>query len=100
MIPVLVAYLALLLFAVSAQLVDRPRWIDKLAVVALLSLAMLTKPGRAEHLAALHATAPRSDPVLTHGDYLLVSVTTGDATLAIGVFGRVFVFQWERSASR
>src|SRR5688572_30786452 len=61
-IPVLVAYLALLLFAMSARLVVRPRWIDKVAVVALLLLAMLTKPDRAQHLAALHTAATRNDP--------------------------------------
>lgn len=101
MIPVLVSYVVLLLLTLSAQLVVRPRWIDKLALVALLSLALLTKPDRAQHLATIDTTeGMRRDPVLTLGDYLLVTTTTGDTTLTIGVFGRVFVFQRERSTPR
>ncbi|MFZ6183171.1 hypothetical protein [Nannocystis pusilla] len=96
-IPVFVAFLALLWFALRARHRVRPRWLDKLAVATLLMLAVLTKPDRTQHLTALRATTSLSDPVLIHGDYLLVSATTGDTTVAIGVFGRVFVFQRGRS---
>ncbi|PCC72228.1 hypothetical protein [Nannocystis exedens] len=99
-IPVLVAFLALLWFAVRARHGVRPRWFDKMAVATLLVLAVLTKPDRTQHLHALRAAASLNDPVLIHGDYLLVSATTGDATVAVGVFGRVFVFQLERSPPR
>ncbi|MCY0993116.1 hypothetical protein OV203_38605 [Nannocystis sp. ILAH1] len=91
-IPILVAFLALFLSAVV-----RPQWIDKSAGVTLLLLAVLTKPDRAQHLTALREAGSLNDPAHIHGDYLFVSATTGDATLAIGVFGRVFVFQRERS---
>ncbi|MFY0542098.1 hypothetical protein [Nannocystis pusilla] len=96
-IPVFVAFLALLWFALRARHQTRPRWLDKAAVMALVVLALLTKPDRTQHLTALRATASLSDPVLIHGNYLLVSATTGEATVAVGVFGRVFVFQRGRS---
>ncbi|WAS90029.1 hypothetical protein [Nannocystis punicea] len=96
-IPVFVAVLALILLAVRARHGGRPVWFDKLAVVTLLLLAVLTKPDRSQHLTALREADALSDPVLIHGDYLFVSATTGDATVAVGVFGRVFVFQLERS---
>lgn len=92
-VPVFVAFLALLWFALRARRGVRSPWLDKLAVAALLTVALLTKPDRTQHLTALRAAASLSDPALIHGDYLLVSATTGDATVAIGVFGRVFVFQ-------
>lgn len=96
-IPVFVAFLALIWFMVRARHRTRLRWLDKVAVGTLLMLALLTKPDRTQHLTALRAAASLSDPVLIHGDYLLVSATTGHATVAIGVFGRVFVFQRGRS---
>ncbi|MDC0716511.1 hypothetical protein [Nannocystis bainbridge] len=99
-LPVLAGFVLLFLVALRGRFVGRSRWIDRVAVVTLLLLALLTKPDRAQHATALRAADLLNAPVLIHGDYLVVSATTGHSTLAIGVFGKVFVFHRDRSPPR
>lgn len=113
MIPILFAFIGLLLMCASAEFLRRARWIDRLALVAFVVLGVSTQPSFPHHRIAVAnsiASPHRSSGVvmastdraavavnvtarLKHRDLVVFSFTTLDGDIAsVGAFGRVFVF--------
>lgn len=111
MIPILTAFLALVLVAAGREFLRRARWIDRVALVAFLALAAATRPDLERHRTAVAdaivsargsgvvagvgeraAVAVSSTRRLVHRDYFVASSTTlPGAVVGVGLFGRVFV---------
>ena len=113
MLLILLGFIVLVFVSASADFLRRARWIDRLALIAALLLAVATKPGLSQHRLAVASsiTSPLGSPGvmmgstahavvaaklatrLKHSDLLVLSFTTLDGDLAgLGLFGRVFVF--------
>ena len=114
MIPVLSAFLGLLLLSAGAEFLRHARWIDRVALVAFIALGLVTRPSHGDHRTAItdsimsergaHGVmmgtadrAVRTATVMTrleHRALFIVSIATRGRDIAsVGLFGRVFVLE-------
>jgi len=113
MLHVLFAFIGLVFVCAGTEFLRRARWIDRLALVAVIVLGVSTQPSFSHHRIAVadSITSPHASPGvmmgradravaaanvtmrLRHSDLIVLSFTTLDGDVAsVGVFGRVFVF--------
>jgi len=108
----LFAFAGLVLVCAGAEFLRRARWLDRLALVAVVVLGAVTQPNFAHHRIAVTdaITSPHASPGVMMGastrtaaaanvtrrleyrDLLALSFTTLDGAVAsVGLFGRVYV---------
>jgi hypothetical protein len=113
MLLILIAFVGLVFVSASAEFLRRARWIDRLALFAIIALAISTQPSFSHHRIEMTnaITSPHGSPGvmmggsdraamaanvtarLEHSELLVLSFTTLDGDIAsVGAFGRVFVF--------
>lgn len=113
MIPVLLAFIGLALLCITAEFLRRARWLERLALIAVVIMGIITRPSFSHHRIAVKDSiqffecrsglmmggADRTDAAadvamrLRLGDLLVLTFTSHDGGIAsLGVFGRVFVF--------
>ena len=110
MLTVLFTFSALVFVYTIAEFLRGARWIDRVALAALVVLGISTQPGLPEHYAAVTNSLSSGSPGmmmgntdraaaaamitkrLRYGDLLVLSFTTLDTDItSVDVFGRVFV---------
>jgi hypothetical protein len=111
MIPVLFAFLGLVLVAACAEFLRHARWLDRAALISLVALSGGTRPDFGDHrtvvtnsimsaspqnvmlgTSARAAVAEKIAGRLHYRDFLIFSLTTFDGTVVgVGLFDRVIV---------
>ncbi len=112
MIAILAVYVGFIAVYAGYEFLGRARWIDRVALVALVIVGVATRPSFDHHKAAAtnsQVFSPQAPGVMTgpaaraaaasavttrleYSDYYFFSLTLlGDGLFSVGVFGQVFV---------